>query len=320
MKSTAPILIISHTHDIHGTQVLSRLEQRGADVLFLDTSRIPREVNVTLEHFADRDWKGTLAVDGRALQLDAIRSVWWRRPQPFTLHSEIDGADDRHFALSETHAAMSGAWSLLNARWMNDPDRDDRASRKAWQLRVAREAGLTVPRTCITNVPDTAREFVAVCSTNVIYKAFSATEKTWRETRVLKESEIGLLENVRFAPVIFQENIPGRADLRITVVGDAIFPAEIVVPQHAYKHDFRMSMESAAIVKHELPDGVATSIKALMKSLGLVYGAIDMRQTPGGDYVFLEINPAGQWLFIEHRTGQPISETIADQLAEWAKK
>lgn len=42
-----------------------------------------------------------------------------------------------------------------------------------------------------------------------------------------------------------------------------------------------------------------------------MYGAIDMRRSPDGAYTFLEINPAGQWLFIEEKTGQPISEAIA---------
>ena len=51
-----------------------------------------------------------------------------------------------------------------------------------------------------------------------------------------------------------------------------------------------------------------------MHALGLVYGAIDMRLTPNGEYVFLEVNPAGQWLFIEQATGQPISAAIAEAL------
>jgi glutathione synthase/RimK-type ligase-like ATP-grasp enzyme len=51
-----------------------------------------------------------------------------------------------------------------------------------------------------------------------------------------------------------------------------------------------------------------------MHRLGLVYGAIDVRLTPEGRYVFLEVNPAGQWLFIEHATGQPISAELASRL------
>ena len=64
-----------------------------------------------------------------------------------------------------------------------------------------------------------------------------------------------------------------------------------------------------------MPDDVAAMLRDLMRRLGLVYGAIDMRLTPRGDYVFLEINPAGQWLFIEAHSAQPITATIAGYLA-----
>jgi glutathione synthase/RimK-type ligase-like ATP-grasp enzyme len=241
--------------------------------------------------------------------------VWWRRPQPFSLHGEVGGAEDRAFALSETHAAVSGLWSLLDAEWINDPDRDEKAGRKAWQLEVAREAGLAIPRTCITTDPERAQAFVAEQRGPVIYKAFSATERTWRETRVLRPEEAKLLESVKFAPVIFQEYVTARVDLRVTVVGAEIFAAEIHSQATAYKHDFRMAMENVEIAEHRLPEPVAAGLLGLMSRLGLVYGAIDLRQTPAGDYVFLEVNPAGQWLFVEQRTGQPISEAIAAKLA-----
>jgi glutathione synthase/RimK-type ligase-like ATP-grasp enzyme len=146
----------------------------------------------------------------------------------------------------------------------------------------------------------------------VVYKAFSGTERTWRETRVLKLEEVALLDAVHYAPVIFQGYIPAVFDLRVTIVGGAVFAAEIHSQTTAYKHDFRMTMHEAEIRAHALPDLVAAKLLALMDALGLVYGALDLRLTPEGDYVFLEINPAGQWLFIEQRTGQPISDAIAD--------
>ena len=51
-----------------------------------------------------------------------------------------------------------------------------------------------------------------------------------------------------------------------------------------------------------------------MEGLGLRYGAIDMVFTPDGRYVFLEINPNGQYLWIEYQTGMPISDAICDLL------
>jgi glutathione synthase/RimK-type ligase-like ATP-grasp enzyme len=74
-------------------------------------------------------------------------------------------------------------------------------------------------------------------------------------------------------------------------------------------------MNRASIEAHSLPGDVESSVRDLVRRLGLVYGAIDMRLTPDGRYVFLEVNPAGQWLFIEGRTGQPITSAVARTLA-----
>jgi glutathione synthase/RimK-type ligase-like ATP-grasp enzyme len=313
------ILLVSHPHDVHALEVLRRLERRGADALILDTGRIPCETRLTIEHAVHRGWNGAALVDGRSVDLTRVRSVWWRRPQPFTLHPELGGPEDRSFAAAETQAAVAGLWSLLDARWINDPDRDDRAGRKAWHLAVARAAGLAVPRTCITNDPERARAFVEESPGPVVYKAFSGTEQMWRETRVIRAEEQRLLDRVKFAPVIFQDYVPARVDLRITIVGDRVFPAEIRSQSTTYRHDFRMDLERAEIGVHALPGEVATGLSRMMDRLGLVYGAVDMRQTPRGDYVFLEVNPAGQWLFVEQRTGQPISDALAEALLAGAR-
>lgn len=318
---TGTILIISHSDDIHAMDVLSRLRQRGLEPLLMDTGRIPRETQLSIGHDPHSGWTAWATMDGGDVDFRTVRSAWWRRPQPFQLADEIGGADDRHFALSETHAAISGLWSLLDATWMNEPDHDERAGRKAYQLKAARLAGLSIPRTCITSDPERARSFITAESEGgVIYKTFTATESTWRETRLLRPGEVDLIDAVRYAPVIFQEHVPATADLRITIVGDEIFPAAIRVPSGAYPYDFRMTMNAATITPHELPEAVAAGLKRLMHTLGLVYGAIDMRLTPEGEHVFLEINPSGQWLFVEQATGQPISEAMATLLADWAAR
>jgi glutathione synthase/RimK-type ligase-like ATP-grasp enzyme len=81
-----------------------------------------------------------------------------------------------------------------------------------------------------------------------------------------------------------------------------------------------MTMTGAEITECVLPDSVVAGLRRLMNTLGLVYGAIDLRLTPEGKYVFLEVNPAGQWLFVEQATQQPISDAIAGVLAGWAKE
>ncbi len=221
------------------------------------------------------------------------------------------------FAANEANEALSGIWHSLDAFWVNDPGRDQIAHRKAFQLSVAQDVGLRIPHTLITNDPAEARAFVdARGYRSVIYKSFSATQRDWRETRLLRPEELDLLDNVRYAPVIFQEYVEAVYDLRVTVVGREIFAVAIHSQETEYKVDFRMDIASARIEAVALPQEVERGLHALMARLGLVYGAIDMRLTPDGRYVFLEINPAGQWLFVEQPSGQPIADAMARLLHE----
>jgi glutathione synthase/RimK-type ligase-like ATP-grasp enzyme len=193
---------------------------------------------------------------------------------------------------------------------------DQVAHHKPYQLAVAREVGLPIPRTLVTNDPRDARAFIdALGVGHVVYKAFVATEAHWRETRVLREHELADLQRVRLAPVIFQELVSTAMDVRVTVVGDRIFATRITVPPDGYQFDYRMELDRAAFDECALPEDTCDKIRHLMRRLGLLYGAIDLRRTREGEYLFLEINPSGEWRFVEERSGQPITHAMAGFLA-----
>jgi glutathione synthase/RimK-type ligase-like ATP-grasp enzyme len=163
-------------------------------------------------------------------------------------------------------------------------------------------------------VPDEARSFIRqVGAEKTVFKAFLASTESWRETRLVEPSDVARLDTVQYAPVIFQEYVEGL-DLRVTVVGGDVFAAEIDARRTTYPVDMRMVIGEAPIRGVELPADLIDTVLSLMRELGLRFGAIDMRRTPEGKFFFLEVNPAGQWLFVERRTGLQISQAVADLL------
>ena len=104
-------------------------------------------------------------------------------------------------------------------------------------------------------------------------------------------------------------------DYRVTVVDGQAFAAEIDATATSHPADMRMVLGEAVVRPAVLPSQVVDALNRLMVRLGLVYGAIDLRLTPDGDYVFFEVNPAGLWLFAEERTGLPITAAVAEALA-----
>ena len=307
------ILIISHPGDAHTQQVARALQRRGHLPLLLDFSRFPSKSSIRLD-FGRSHTKYLQDAEWGDVDLCEVRSVWWRRPQPFDIPQGITHPLYRMFAVAEARELFGGLSGLLDALWINVPERDDLAHRKVFQLRTAERLGMALPDTLVTTSPEAAREFVQRRGgAHTVVKAFSGTPQAWRETRLIGEAELAQLDTVRFAPVIFQAYVPG-VDVRVTVIGEQIFAADIDIGEGDYPVDFRMNYESIRMRPVTLPSSVQRNIRALMTSLGLIYGAIDFRRTPDGQYVFLEINPAGQWLFVEQHTGQPITDAVANAL------
>lgn len=313
------ILVVSHPADPHATGVLNLLQRRRHPVVLVDTSEFPKRSRI-VERFGAEGAGFEMTVAGRRVNLGKCKAGWWRRPLQYTLHDGI-AQDAAGFTYTECNEAMVGMWAALDIAWVNPPALDEEAHHKPYQLALAGEVGLRIPETLITNDPDAAREFVGRHGLGAtIYKTFIADEDNWRETRLVGDKELELIEQLELAPVIFQEYIPAEGDLRITVVGEEMFCAAITPAPGGYQIDYRMDLQGAAYRPTEVPSEVEKGLRALMQRLGLVYGAIDMRRTAEGEHVFLEVNPAGEWLFVEERTNQPITAAMADLLVELDKR
>lgn len=311
------ILIVSHPDDVHAHAVITEIAGVGGTARILNLSEFPcrSHLTMTMDGAHEPDVLMRWPDDGETLDFARVGAVWWRRPQPFGLHSDLTDPGYGAFVAGECSDAVAGLWHLLDAEWINPPLWDERAHLKPLQLKLARACGLAVPATCMTSDPAAAAAFVAGREGQpLIYKAFGGTEAEWRETRLLRAEQAADLSAFRFAPLILQAFVPARYDVRLTIVGKELFAAAIHSQESRYPLDFRMDVLNTAITAIDVPNAVRANILALMEALHIVYGAADFRVTPDGEWVFLEVNPAGQWLFVEDVTGQPIARALARHL------
>ena len=309
------ILVVSFPEEEHTQDVIGRLRERGRSVHLLDLGSVPSQRSISVEWRADRPMHAVVDGTGEAIDLADVGVVWWRRVRPFGIDQAVTAPHARAFALSETTQAVYGMLDSLDCPWVNPRAADDTGHHKPFQWSVAQDVGLRVPRTLVTNRPEDAGRFIAELGREqTICKAFLASLDAWRETRVVSAEDVARLDLVRLAPVIFQEYVDG-VDLRITIVGDRLFPCAIDARRTRYPVDMRMVVGEADVSPTTLPRSVEHDLLRLMRRLDLRYGAVDMRRTDAGEHYFLEVNPAGQWHFVEHRTGLPISDAVADELA-----
>ena len=167
-------------------------------------------------------------------------------------------------------------------------------------------------------------KFHGECEGNVISKtafrlgATRGGERIRQWTSHAQRRDIARYQAIRYAPVIFQEAVAKKIELRVTVVGGKVMAAAIHSQQDSRRAGDWRHYPELDTARHysvwQLPAEIEQRCLDVTAALGLCYGAIDLILTPEGEYVFLEINPHGQWEFIETATGLPISDAIADLL------
>lgn len=316
------ILIISRTSDDYCTpRVEAALRARGADVYRFDTDRFPGEIRLTAT-----DTRAATLIDGkRRIDLNTITALWYRRSEIGSgLPLDMDPAL-RAVAITEARLVFEDTLRSLPAFAIDPLSVHETAGRKQHQLHVAREVGLTVPRTAITNDPDAVRALAARCPQGLVTKMMhgftipspEGTPASLFTSPVTPEDLAALEDGLALCPMTFQENIPKARELRVTLVGEHIWTAAIDSQSNAdAKIDWRR--QGAAMVAEwqpsPLPAPIEARIRALMTRLGLCYGAIDLIETPEGDHVFLEVNPGGEYFWLEDHCGFPISDAIAERL------
>jgi len=319
--SADTVLVLTHTADHFVTErVAEALARRGVTAVRFDTDLFPLEARLTTR-IADGESAHTLRCGTLELDARSVRAVWARRLWTPRLPDELE-PPIREGCLRETRAALRG-WltALADVRWVNPLDAGAAAEDKPRQLRLARELGLCVPRTLVTNDPDAVRAFreeVGPLVTKMLTPLSQSMGKAelFVRTSALRDEDLADLSGLALSPMVFQERIEKRRELRVACVGTRTFTGALDASRSAAGAvDWRAARPDEVRWEHaELDARVAERLARLLSALGLSYGAADLIETPSGETVFLELNPGGEWGMLERDLGLPIGEALAEEL------
>ena len=321
------ILIVTHSNDNDSVaRVVEIIARKGGHTIRFDTDRYPTDVHLTAYYGASASGDAerlTLTNHEGEFDLREVTAIWHRRLSfGAQLPAGLDG-QLRHASLGEASAAAHGMLASLKAFRMDHVQHIRHAENKQLQLQVARELGLSTPRTLTTNDPAAVRAFAKSCEGGMVTKMLSsfAIYDEGKElvifTNPVKKEDLADLSGLSLCPATFQELLPKSLEIRVTVVGQRVMSASIdsQVSERAV-HDWRR--DGARMLQewqpYQLPREVEEKILRLMDYFSLNYGAIDIILTPDGKHVFLELNPSGEFFWLEQSPGLPISDAIADLL------
>ena len=221
------VLLVTASYDEAAKYVAQALHLRQVPFFRLDTDRLPTEVEASFDPQGDITFAdGDQSVSGKD-----VKSVWYRRNVAPNLPTELS-AGTREFCQREARAFLEGTLSTLpTERWLSFPHAIWRAERKPYQLAVAAQLGFVLPRTIVTNRAKIAQDFAQ--GRRIVVKAVSSGYIAGPEgnqaifTSAIDHSDLQDLSGLPLAPVTFQEKIEKSSDIRVTVVGNEVFSAEI---------------------------------------------------------------------------------------------
>ncbi|ERR671914_490128 len=319
MKPGRPVLIITQDFDPTVDPIVRSLAERDINTVRIDFSYFPETLSFTTSDF--NGGRRMLRLRDREVDLDEVTGVWYRRPTTFEFNDKM-GEAEQEFARNEALNGIGGILRATDCLWINRPDVDAVAELKPYQMALAKKHGMRVPKTLLTNDPQEVEDLLANASGPIVYKALSGGVithpggyPTGLLTSVVGEEIKEHLDRVRHTICMFQEYIEKAYEVRLTVIGNTFFPVIIQSQDDdATTVDWRARNHLPYGDYRPLPDQVVKQVQALLTDLDMVYAALDFIVTPDGEHIFLEANPNGQFMWMQHALGLPMANCIADLL------
>jgi glutathione synthase/RimK-type ligase-like ATP-grasp enzyme len=320
------ILVLTRRNDGHAAHVCAMLAAdpgAPAHVRF-DPKELPGRAALSFALGAERGRTLKLTYDGGSLDLAAVSAIWFRRPQRPAPPTDLRDDQARSFVAEQSANFLADVYRCLEAHWFPAaPHVIAAASHRLYQLQLAARLGLEVPETIVTNTPSEVLAFYRAHAGRIASKppTPSKGENGAAEfvsyNQLVTNRDLVHLHTVRTCPAVFQRYIEKKTELRVTVVDGEVFAAELSSQTtNRTKYDWRRYDQGRTPHRAvTLPAALADRCVAITAALGLRYGAIDLIRTPDDRHVFLEINPNGQYLWIERETGLPISRAICQALS-----
>lgn len=316
------LLIVSNKTDLATDYLVVRLHERRIPFLRINTEDYLLSWDVCFSIEKSGTHVAIKKEGQKPLPVECFTGAYIRQPKMPNLNI-VD--DDKEFAKREVGETLKSIWRAIDdSVWLNAPRRLLLASNKPEQLAIANSIGFNVPDTYVGSNYESIKKFYEAHSGEIIAKAvkhgfnFDGNKARVAATQKIDESVLASIRYYAAIPMIFQNHIEKEYDIRVIVVGSDVFATAIESQSHEEtKTDWRLSdcyKIPLRQYKINLPQRIINLCFEITKRFDLRYSAIDLVLGKDGIYYFLELNPNGQWAWVEQLGIHKIRDSIIDAL------
>lgn len=304
-------LIISSSIDYSTDLVCFELYEREKRYLRLNRDKFGEyEIIFSLQ---DRAMTIRMNDDFYTIKNDSLKGIFFRAP--VFLRSHKKHSINEQLYRSQWSSFIRNLVIFEKAKWINHPVKTYCAENKLYQLQCAQEIGLPTPKTFVGNVlPQditSSKKYVVKSLDTALF--YDESQEYFTYTSVVSGSEI-VNSNLKNAPIILQEFLEDKRDIRVTVIGNKLFPVGITKSGKNIYGDWRKNSKEDLQYKPELlPEDISNNILKLMHKLELSFGGVDLAYS-NGKYYFIEVNPTGEWGWLSQYSTIPLEKAIVNEL------
>lgn len=312
------VLILASKFDLTCDYVVACLRCQSEPYFRLNTEDLD-QFNIVAFPDQSRVFLYTESLEIR-LEQSSLKSIYFRRGVYPRSAFTPQHSTNEQLARSHRSVFMRSFMVFDSCLWINHPVATYKAEHKAVQLATASAVGFEVPRTVITNhafgIQSAARgdQKVAIKGLDTVLARQNDVE-IFGYTSLI-ETSFAEQAHLSSVPLVAQQALTNKLDLRVTVVGDKVFCNSVRQAGNPIFGDWRRIKNCAEFPLFNLPLEIAEKCVHLIKLLGLTFGAIDLA-LQDGKYYFLEVNPTGEWAWLADQSNSPISKAIVDKLLEY---
>lgn len=314
------VLLITNKSDITSDFIVKTLQSKDISFYRFNTEELFKSISITLDIKSNT----FLLYDNTAdciISLNKFSSVYFRRPEIPEFKFSTLSSGEKEFLRKETIYLLEGIYKITrNSYWVSPIYAIRAAENKVYQLELAKLLGFNIPETLISNSYEECKKFYELYDSYCILKPIkSGLIEEENNSKVIFTSQLINFptekDKVESFPLFIQKKIDKKADVRVIVVGSKVFATLIHSQEHfETSTDWRRGGIELKHSEIDLPPKLQNSCVKLLRKLNLKFGAIDFILDKNDNFIFLEINPNGQWAWIENKTDYNISSEIVDLL------
>ncbi len=305
------IIIVTIADDLHALTVQHSLREHGyQDCHIIECDRVAQRCAMT--YGLNYDTRNHIVTsEGNTISVSDATVLWLRTiATQQLLRREVEDDRARTLISNEARGGLLGYLEThFRGTWVSTIDATYRASDKILQLRAASECGFRVPKTLVSQCRSDIAAFFDACGGQVIVKPIIGVSGPLIRTSMLDEPNRYDDDSLCASPTLYQEYVAGHRHIRLNCFGNASFAAEIV----SRDLDWRPNL-NVPIAAFPVEPALHHSVRRVLNALGLAMGIVDLKLTPGGDVVWLEVNPQGQFLFLDALTDLGLVDRFAAYL------